>query len=151
MRIKIHALLCFALIISFPLIPSFIEKSKAVERHRERRKHPPMEKFQRKMMMDFLRLHHPDVLGAVKNIRAMESEAHNLAREFKHSTSEDEKRRTANRIRRLLEEAARQKFELTEMTLEGVQQKLDELRSRHDRNKLRFDELIEYRLERLLH
>ena len=144
-------MVCFALIISSLLVPSFIVKSVAVDQAHERQNLQPMEKFRMKMMLEFLRQNHPELLDTVDNIKAMERRASELAREFKRADAEIEKQHTLNEIRGLLEDATRQKFELTDMTLEGLQQKLDELRLRHHRHQTRFDEIIDNRLRNLLH
>jgi hypothetical protein len=150
-RIKIYGVVCFALIISSLFVPSFIVKSVAVDPAHEQENTTPLEKFRLKMMMEFLRQRHPEFLDIVDHIKATEGRASDLAREFKRVGTEEERRHTLDRVRGLLEEATRQKFELTEMTLDGLQQRLDELRRRHHRHQTRFDEIVDTRLNRLLH
>ena len=148
---RICAWLFSALIISFSLNPGFIEKSGAAEHFREGEKHRPAEKFRRKMMLNFLQMHHPDIHNQMRHLKNMEEEANALAQNFRHSRSEEEKQHIENHIRGLLEETMRQRLELTDLALHGIQEKLDEIRERHDRNKLRFDEILDHRLRKLLH
>jgi hypothetical protein len=50
----------------------------------------------------------------------------------------------------LLEEATMTRFELTDVALEGIQMKIEEMRTRHENNRRLFDDIIERRMKNLL-
>jgi hypothetical protein len=108
------------------------------------------ENIPRSRTLQYLRQHHPELLQLISDIRKMEEQARNLARAHARRPNEDEKRAIEDRIRYLLEDTLRLQFEMTDRTLESLVMRYEELRERHERNRGRFDEIVEQRLVRLL-
>ena len=136
----------FALLLTFS--PGLDLKSGSAQQSQRAR--TDGENTQRNRTLQYLRQHHPELLQMISDIRKMEEQARNLARAHARRPSEDEKRAIEDRIRLLLEDALTLQFEMTDRTLEGLVRRYEELRERHERNRGRFEEIVEQRLARLL-
>ena len=136
----------FALLLTFS--PGLQLKSGSAQQGQRER--TDGENIQRNRTLQYLRQHHPELLQMISDIRKMEDQARNLARAHARRPNEDDKRAVEDRIRSLMEDTLRLQFKMTDMTLESLARRYEELRERHERNKGQFDEIVEQRLARLI-
>ena len=141
--------LVFAVIVVLPMSSLQLENSAQAAR-RDQMRPKVNQSFDRKKMIENIREQHPEIMQMMQNLREMQKEARNLAREYDKQASEEQKKDIENRLRFISEEILRHQFAITERTLDHLAQRYEELRDRHQKNKERFDDIVEQRLSELL-
>lgn len=115
------------------------------------RMHPERHKpLDRKKVIENIREDHPEIIQMLQNLRDMQNEARQLAREYSKQTSAQQKREIENRLRFIIEDILRHQFTITERTLDYLAERQEQLRQRHQKNIERFDDIVEKRFREFL-